>query len=184
MLVLQGRPKVTEGRQAREIRVYDFLDSLGIEYYRVDHAEAKTMDDCEAIDVALETVMCKNLVLTNRQHTQFYLLMMPANKQFRTKDVSHMINSARLSFAEPEYLEKFLDVLPGSVSIMGLINDRDNNVQLLVDKEVAVPDFVGCHPCANTSSLKLKTDDVFNKILKKLNREMLVVELPEHSVNE
>lgn len=177
MLVLKGRPKSAEGRQDREMRVYDLLDSLGIEYYRVDHAEAKTMDDCEAIDVALETVMCKNLVLTNRQHSQFYLLMMPANKPFKTKDVSHMINSARLSFAEPEYLEKYLDVLPGSVSIMGLMNDKDNNVQLLVDKEVAVPDFVGCHPCANTTSLKIPTRDVFETFLKAVHHTPIYLDI-------
>ncbi|MBQ8738459.1 MAG: prolyl-tRNA synthetase associated domain-containing protein [Clostridia bacterium] len=178
MLVLKGRPKDTSGRQDREIRVYDHLDSLGIEYYRVDHSEAKTMDDCEAIDVALETVMCKNLVLCNRQHTQFYLLMMPANKPFKTKDVSHMINSARLSFAEPEYLEKFLDVLPGSVSIMGLINDTDNNIQLLVDREVMGPDFVGCHPCANTTSLKIPTADVFGKYLESVHHTPIILDIP------
>lgn len=110
--------------------------------------------------------MCKNLVLCNRQHTQFYLLMMPADKPFRTKNVSHMINSARLSFAEEEYLEKFLDVHPGSVSIMGLINDKEHNIQLLVDEDVRVPDFVGCHPCANTTSLKIPTKDVFGKFLQ------------------
>ena len=177
MLVLKGRPKSTEGRQDREIRVYDTLDALGIEYYRVDHAEAKTMDDCEAIDVALETVMCKNLVLTNRQHTQFYLLMMPANKPFRTKDVSHMINSARLSFAEPEYLEKFLDVHPGSVSIMGLINDKDHNIQLLVDREVMKPDFVGCHPCENTTSLKIPTKSVFETFLRHTGHVPIILDL-------
>ena len=178
MLVYKGRPQDVSGRQEREIRVYDFLDSLGIEYYRVDHAVAMTMDDCEAIDVALETVMCKNLVLCNRQHTQFYLLMMPANKQFKTKDVSHMINSARLSFAEPEYLEKYLDVLPGSVSIMGLMNDKEHNIQLLVDREVMVPDFVGCHPCANTSSLKIPTKSVFETFLRATGHTPIVLDIP------
>ncbi|MBQ2810445.1 MAG: prolyl-tRNA synthetase associated domain-containing protein [Clostridia bacterium] len=178
MLVYKGRPQDTNGRQEREIRVYDFLDSLGIEYYRVDHAVAMTMDDCEAIDVALETVMCKNLVLCNRQHTQFYLLMMPANKQFKTKDVSHMINSARLSFAEPEYLERFLDVLPGSVSIMGLMNDKEHNIQLLVDREVMGPDFVGCHPCANTSSLKIPTKSVFETFLNATGHVPIVLDIP------
>ena len=178
MLVYKGRPQDISGRQDREIRVYDFLDNLGIEYYRVDHETAMTMEDCEAIDVALETVMCKNLVLCNRQHTQFYLLMMPANKPFKTKDVSHMINSARLSFAEPEYLEKYLDVLPGSVSIMGLMNDKENKIQLLVDREVMGPDFVGCHPCANTTSLKIPTSDVFGKYLKATNHEAIFLDIP------
>ncbi|MBQ8163570.1 MAG: prolyl-tRNA synthetase associated domain-containing protein [Clostridia bacterium] len=166
MLVYKGRPQSCEGRAEREIRVYDFLDKLDIEYYRVDHEEAKTMDDCEMIDKSLETVLCKNLVLCNSQRTKFYLLMMPGAKPFRTKELSHQINSARLSFAPPEYLEKYLDVLPGSVSIMGLMNDKNHDITLLIDEDVVKPEFIGCHPCMNTSSLKIKTDDVLNKFLK------------------
>jgi Ala-tRNA(Pro) deacylase len=178
MILLKGRPKDETGREAREIRVYDYLDNLGIEFYRVDHARAETMNDCEAIDIALETVMCKNLVLCNRQHTMFYLLMMPASKAFRTKDVSHMINSARLSFAESEYLEKFLDVHPGSVSIMGLMNDKDHNINLLIDKEVLEPEFIGCHPCENTTSLKIKTKDILEKYLPKTGHIPTILDIP------
>ena len=165
MILLKGRPKDESGREAREIRVYDYLDSLGIEFYRVDHARAETMNDCEAIDIALETVMCKNLVLCNRQHTMFYLLMMPGNKHFKTKEISAQINTSRLSFAEPEYLLEFLDIIPGSVSIMGLINDKDNRVQLLIDKDVIKPDHIGCHPCVNTSSIAFSMKDLLQTVL-------------------
>lgn len=177
MLVYEGRPKTNDGREMREIRVYDFLDSLGIEYYRVDHDEAKTMDDCELIDKSLETVLCKNLVLCNSQRTKFYLLMMPGAKPFRTKELSHQINSARLSFAPPEYLEKFLDVLPGSVSIMGLMNDKNHDINLLIDEDVLKPDFIGCHPCMNTSSLKIKTKDILEKFLPATNHTPTLVKL-------
>ena len=177
MLVYEGRPKTNDGRESREIRVYDFLDSLGIEYYRVDHDEAKTMDDCELIDKSLETVLCKNLVLCNSQRTKFYLLMMPGAKPFRTKELSHQINSARLSFAPPEYLEKFLDVLPGSVSIMGLMNDKNHDINLLIDEDVLKPDFIGCHPCMNTSSLKIKTRDILEKFLPATNHTPTLVKL-------
>ena len=167
MLVNKGRPKNCEGREAKEIRTYDFLDSLGIEYYRVDHEHLDTMEQCEAVDVALETVLCKNLFLCNRQHTAFYLLMMPGAKPFRTKELSGQINTSRLSFAEPEYLLKYLDIIPGSVSIMGLINDKDCEVQLLIDKDVIKPDHIGCHPCVNTSSLKISVKDLVDKFLTK-----------------
>ncbi len=177
MLVNKGRPKSCEGREAKEIRTYDFLDSLGIEYYRVDHDRADTMEQCEAIDVALQTVVCKNLFLCNRQHTAFYLLMMPGDKPFKTKELSSQINTSRLSFAEPEYLLKYLDIIPGSVSIMGLINDKDCDVQLLIDKDVIKPDHIGCHPCVNTSSLKLRTEDVLEKYLPATNHTPLFVEL-------
>ena len=177
MLVNKGRPRNEEGRQAREIHTYDFLDSFGIEYYRIDHEHLDTMEQCEAVDVALETVLCKNLFLCNRQHTAFYLLMMPGAKPFRTKELSGQINTSRLSFAEPEYLLKYLDIIPGSVSIMGLINDKDCDVQLLIDKDVIKPDHIGCHPCVNTSSLKLRTEDVLEKYLPAVKHTPIFVEL-------
>ena len=177
MLVNKGRPRNEEGRQEREIRTYDFLDSLGIEYYRIDHEHLDTMEQCEAVDVALETVLCKNLFLCNRQHTAFYLLMMPGAKHFKTKELSSQINTSRLSFAEPEYLLEYLDIIPGSVSIMGLINDKENKVQLLIDKDVIVPDHIGCHPCANTSSLKIRTEDILNVYLPATNHTPIFVDL-------
>ena len=177
MLVNKGRPRNEEGRQEREIRTYDFLDSLGIEYYRIDHEHLDTMEQCEAVDVALKTVLCKNLFLCNRQHTAFYLLMMPGAKHFKTKELSSQINTSRLSFAEPEYLLEYLDIIPGSVSIMGLINDKENKVQLLIDKDVIVPDHIGCHPCANTSSLKIRTEDVLNVYLPATNHTPIFVDL-------
>ena len=177
MLVNKGRPRNEEGRQEREIRTYDFLDSLGIEYYRIDHEHLDTMEQCEAVDVALETVLCKNLFLCNRQHTAFYLLMMPGAKHFKTKELSSQINTSRLSFAEPEYLLEYLDIIPGSVSIMGLINDKENKVQLLIDKDVIAPDHIGCHPCANTSSLKIRTEDVLNVYLPATHHKPTFVDL-------
>lgn len=177
MQLLNGRPAATptelrnetfaeeKDRLAKEIRVYDFLDSLGIDYQRVDHAPAMTMEVCEEIDKVLEAVICKNLFLCNRQETQFYLLMMPGDKPFRTKDLSAQIGSARLSFAKPEYMEEFLDIKPGAVSVMGLMNDTENHVQLLIDQDVLQGEWIGCHPCVNTSSLRIRTADLLEKIL-------------------
>lgn len=165
MLLYKGRPDITEGRQNREIKVYDLLDSLEIEYMRTDHEPADTMEACNRIDKVLEVVICKNLFLCNRQKTNFYLLMMPGDKPFKTKELSSQINSARLSFASAEDMEKYLDILPGSVSIMGLMNDKENAVKLLVDEDVLKDEYIGCHPCVNTSSLKIRTEDVFTKFL-------------------
>lgn len=165
MQLYRGRPDITEGRQNREIKVYDFLDSLGIEYLRTDHEPADTMEACNRIDSVLKVVICKNLFLCNRQKTNFYLLMMPGDKPFKTKELSSQINSARLSFASAEDMEKYLDILPGSVSVMGLMNDSENAVKLLVDEDVLRDEYIGCHPCVNTSSLKIRTEDVFTKFL-------------------
>ena len=174
---MQGRPEDVTGRLVKEIRVYDLLDSLGVKYERIDHEAANTMEACEEIDRAMDAVICKNLFLCNRQKTDFYLLMMPGDKTFKTKELSSQIGSARLSFAEESYMEEFLDITPGSVSIMGLMNDKDNRVRLLVDEDVLKGEYVGCHPCINTSSLRLLTRDVFGPVLSAMHHDMTVVKL-------
>lgn len=160
LTLYHGRPEDTEGRQEREIRTYDFLDSLGIEYWRTDHGHADTMEACHEIDAVLDTLICKNLFLCNRQKTQFYLLMMPGDKPFKTKELPAQIGSARLSFAPEEFMVEYLDIHPGAVSIMGLMNDKENHVQLLIDEDVLKGEYLGCHPCVNTSSLKMRVKDV------------------------
>ncbi|MBQ9886378.1 MAG: prolyl-tRNA synthetase associated domain-containing protein [Lachnospiraceae bacterium] len=177
MELVKGRPESNEGRLDKEIRTYDLLDSLGVEYWRVDHEEATNMEVCEEIDRVLGAQICKNLFLCNRQKTNFYLLMIPGDKVFKTKELSHQIGSARLSFAGAEDMEKYLDITPGSVSIMGLINDREDAVRLLVDEDILKEEYVGCHPCINTSSLKIKTEDMFGVVLKALKHDMTVVKL-------
>ena len=176
--IYTGRPEKIEGRLEKEIAVYDFLDSLGIEYKRADHEALMTMEACEAVDQLLGAQICKNLFLCNRQETNFYLLLMPGDKPFKTKDLSAQINSARLSFAKPEYMEKYLDITPGSVSVMGLMNDHDKKVQLLIDEDVMKNPYFGCHPCINTSSLKFTTEDLKNKIIPELEHAPLMVNLP------
>lgn len=177
MELVKGRPENTEGRLEREIKVYDLLDELGIAYERTDHEEANTMEACNEIDRILGTIICKNLFLCNRQETKFYLLMMPGEKPFKTKELSAQINSARLSFGKPEYMEEFLHIKPGAVSVMGLMNDKENQVQLLMDRDVIESEDLGCHPCVSTSSLKMKTKDVLEKFLPAVHHEPIIVEL-------
>ncbi len=176
--LVKGRPATNDGRLEKEIRTYDLLDFLGIEYERVDHEEANTMEACLAIDEVLApAVICKNLFLCNAQKTKFYLLMIREDKKFLTKDISKQINSARLSFGPAEYMEQFLDITPGSVSVLGLMNDKENNVTLLVDEDVLKAEYFGCHPCINTSSLRLKIADVFGPFLQAVHHEYTVVKL-------
>ena len=177
MQLQNGRPTDTTGRLDKEIRTYDFLDKLGIEYQRIDHEAAFTMEVCEEIDKTLGATICKNLFLCNRQKTDFYLLMIPGDKTFKTKELSHQIGSARLSFASPQDMEKYLDITPGSVSIMGLMNDKDNKVQLLIDEDLLEHPYLGCHPCINTSSLCIKTDDILKTFLPAVHHEPRYVRL-------
>lgn len=178
MRLEKGRPTDTVGRLEREIAVYDLLDELGIAYERTDHEPAGNMEACNEIDRVLGTLICKNLFLCNRQKTCFYLLMMPGDKPFKTKDLSKQIGSARLSFAEPEFMEEYLHIKPGAVSIMGLMNDMKGHVQLLIDKPVVESEYLGCHPCVNTSSLKMRTADVLERFLPAVHHEPVIVELP------
>lgn len=175
-----GRPADCTGRLEKEIRCYDLLDSLGIPYDRLDHEPAMTMDICAAIDRSLGALICKNLLLCNRQCTSFYMLMMPGDKIFKTKDLSAQINSSRLSFADGRYMEEYLDITPGSLSILGLMNDREGKVQLLIDEEVLQGEFVGCHPCINTSSLRLRREDITEKLIPALGHDPIIVQLPKY----
>lgn len=167
----------------KEIRVYDLLDSLGIDYQRVDHEAAMTMEACGEIDQALsegmenEVEICKNLFLCNRQVTEFYLLLIPGDKPFKTKYLSAQIGSSRLSFAKPEAMQKYLDITPGSVSVMGLMNDRDKRVQLLIDEDVLAAEYFACHPCINTSSLRFRTGDLIEKVIPAMGHEPKMVKL-------
>ena len=178
MQLMKGRPKDVNGRLEREIKVYDLLDELGIAYERTDHEEANTMEACNEIDKVLDILICKNLFLCNRQETQFYLLMMPGDKPFKTKYLSKQIGCARLSFAREEYMEEYLHIKPGAVSIMGLMNDTGHKVQLLMDKPVAESEYLGCHPCVSTSSLKTKTKDILERFLPAVDHEPIIVDLP------
>ena len=178
MQLVHGRPETNEGRLPKEICVYDFLDNLGIDYERVDHEAAMTMEACVWVDQALETTMCKNLMLCNRQCTDFYILLLPGDKKFKTSVLSKQIGSSRLSFADGAYMEQFLDITPGSLSVLGLMNDKDNRVQLLIDKDVLTGEHIGVHPCVNTASLKLKTVDLVEKIIPAMGHEPTYVDLP------
>ena len=155
-----GRPADADRRTPREQRVYELLDRLGSAYEYVDHPPAMTMEDCLEID-------------------RFYLLMLREDKRFRTAEVSKEIGSARLSFGPKEYMERFLDLSPGSVSVLGLMNDSGSRVQLLMDEDILRGEFFGCHPCVNTTSLRLRVSDLTDRILKEFGHEPMLIKVQE-----
>ena len=165
------------GRLYKEMAVYELLEKLNIPYLRLDHEVTASVEACHNVDEVLGIHICKNLFLCNAQKTDFYMLMMPGNKKFKTKELSAQIHSARLSFAGPEYMEEFLNITPGSVSVMGLMNDSGKRVRLLIDKDILQDEYVGCHPCVNTSSLKIRTEDILNKFLPYVEHDYTAVEL-------
>ena len=175
MELVEGRPR--DKRIDKEERVYDLLDQLNIDYQRIDHEEANTMEVCLEIEKNLKSTICKNLFLVNSNKSQYYLLMLKENKKFKTKVISKQINSSRLSFGSDEKMLEYLDITPGSVSLLGLMNDHDFKVQLLMDKDLLQDEYLGCHPCINTSSLRIKMKDVFEKIIPSLHHEPIFVEV-------
>lgn len=175
--VYDGAPSDTSGRQERELRTYRLLEQLNIPFRRLDHAPAMTMEDCDGVDTLLNIEHCKNLFLRNTQKTEFYLLLLPHHKKFRTAVLSKQIGTARLSFAEEEFMVKYLNIHPGSVSILGLMNDKEHRVHLLIDREALTREYMGCHPCVNTSSLQIKTSDIYEKFLKYTGHEPTFVTL-------
>ena len=175
MELVEGRPQ--DKRIDKEERVYDLLDQLNIDYQRIDHEEANTMEICLEIEKTLKSTICKNLFLVNSNKSQYYLLMLKENKKFKTKMISKQINSSRLSFGSDEKMLEYLDITPGSVSLLGLMNDHDFKVQLLMDKDLLQDEYLGCHPCINTSSLRIKMKDVFEKIIPSLHHEPIFLEV-------
>ena len=180
-VLYKGRPG--DRRIDKEERCYALLDSLDIEYYRADHEHAGTIEDCHDVEKLLGAEICKNLLLTNRQMTEVYLLLMPGDKPFRTRLLSKQIGTARLSFASGEQMLEYLDITPGSVSVLGLMNDRERKVHLLIDRDLLKAEYFACHPCINTSTLRLRTEDVINKLIPAMGHEAVYVELP-WEVNE
>ena len=181
-----GRPVLSNGpedhrdphdRIPAELACYDLLDSLGILYARVDHAHADTIEACHAVEEVLGWPVCKNLFLCNRQKTDYYLLMMPGDKKFKTKEFSKQIDTARLSFAEPDAMLRLLDIEPGAVSVMGLMNDVNRSVRLYIDEDVLQDEYIGCHPCVCTSSLKIQTRDILQTYLPATGHTLRAVHL-------
>ena len=167
----------SEGRLEKEMKTYSILEQLNIPYVRLDHGVTATIEACQKVEEMFEIEICKNLFLCNTQKTKFYLLMMLGNKKFRTAEVSKQINSPRLSFANEAYMEEFLNLTPGSVTVLGLMNDHQHKVELLIDRDLLHQEYIGCHPCINTSSLKIKVSDLLEKFLPYVQHEPTFVTL-------
>ena len=177
-VIENGDPRDAAARSPRERRCYEFLDRLGVPYRRVDHEPAATMELCREIEKSLGCPICKNLLLTNRQQTDFYLLLMEGDKVFKTKYLSKALGCARLSFATDQQMLELVDITPGSLSVLGLMNDPEKKVRLVIDKPVLEQPEIGFHPCLNTSTLAVSMGDFTGTILPALRHEPTVVELP------
>ncbi len=169
------RPEKTATQ--KEMDAYIFLEEAGVDYIRAEHDEAATIELCEDVEKVIDAKICKNLLLTNRQQTIFYLLLIKGDMVFKTKYLSSQINSARLSFATAEHMETLLDVTPGSLTVLALMKDKEKKVNLLIEENVFKEEFFACHPMVNTATVKFKTEDLKTKVLPALGREYTLVNL-------
>ena len=176
--VYAGRPASGGGRIPQELAIYDRLEELGIPFVRVDHDRADTMEDCRQIESVLGGKICKNLFLCNRQQTQFYLLLMPGDKPFKTKYLSAQLGCSRLSFAGAGHMGDYLSTVPGSASALELIFDVQGKVRLVVDRPLLKEaDFCG-HPGISTSTLRMGREDLL-RYVEAAGHPPVYVDLPD-----
>lgn len=161
----------------KEMASYIFLEDNGVEYIRAEHDEAATIELCEGVERIIDAKICKNLLLCNRQQTDFYMLLIPGEMPFKTKYLSKQIGSSRLSFASGEQMTELLNVTPGSLTVLSLMFDKEQKVKLLIEKNVFNDEFFACHPCVNTATVKFSTVDLKDKVLPKLLHEYTIVDL-------
>lgn len=173
-----GRPAETQVVCEAERQVFDFLDGLGVSYTTLTHPAAFTMEECEAVRRRAGAPVFKNLFLTNKQNTLFFLLMISADKPFKTKYLSSQLGCARLSFASEQNMVDFLHIHPGAVSPMGLIHDKERRVRLIIDSDLRDVETYACHPCVNTASLVMKMSDLLDKIIPATGHDHTWVTLP------
>lgn len=177
MISCRGCPGDRDGRSEAELHIYEFLDRLAVDYQTLCHEAAFTMEECADVERELGAPVCKNLFLCNRQQTQFYLLMLPGGKKFKTKWLSGQLGCARLSFADEAHMVELLHIHPGAVSPMGIVNDNDNKVLLVIDRDLLSSEYIGCHPCVNTATVKLRLSDLLDKIVPATGHEYRLVDL-------
>ena len=175
--VVSGRP-ATGSRECIEEACYDFLDRIGVAYERVDHEALYTMEALAPVEEALGCGVAKNLFLTNRQQTEFYLLLMPGDKPFKTKFLSAQLGCARLSFGSEEQLVEYIGTTHGSASVLGLLNDKGKRVHLIADRDLKSAEYFACHPCRNTSTLRFTTASLLSSVIPALGYELTWVDLP------
>ncbi len=160
-----------------EENVYTKLNELNIQFDRVDNDTVEAMEECVEISNKLGAEIRKTIIVCNEKKTQFYLVVLPAEKRFDSKLFRDKMGCSRVSFAKAEDMQEILGVVPGSATIMSVINDKDNIVKVAIDKEVADSEFFACNTGENTRHIKIKTSDLLNVFLPNVNHEPTIIEL-------
>ncbi len=155
------------------------LNELGVPHDVWEHQAAFTMEDCLALPFAAPDVtICKNILLCNRQQTDFYLYLTLAGKHFRTADVSKMLGVSRLSFAPEECLMDMLQLRSGSLNPMGLWYDAEHRITFVVDRAVQQTKRIAFHPCDNTATVVFDQDVFWQQVVPTLGKTPIFLDVP------
>lgn len=157
--------------------VYETLKKLEIPFERVDTDEAISMEDCIEINKKLDMKMVKTLFLCNSKKTNFYLFITTADKPFKSKDFSNALSISRVSFAPAELMEQILAVKIGAATVFGVLMDKENLVQVVLDKDILLEEWYGCSDGTTTGYMKVKTEMIVNNFLTYAKHIPKVIEI-------
>ena len=168
---------MTNNQSPNNNKIYNFFNKNKINYIRKDHKPIFTTLDSKKLKLNLNGTSTKNLFLRNKKGDRHFLLCISEEKKVNLKELEVILNSSKLSFASPERLKNILGILPGSVSLLSLINDEFKKVEVLIDLDIWNADYIQCHPLTNTSTISLKIKDL-KKFLEKIGHLFNIFEVP------
>src|SRR3989344_166488 len=154
-------------------KIKNYLKEHKIEYIVHEHQAVFTVEESKKIKTKIQGGICKNLFLKERKERKYYLVVLPGEKRLNIKELRDKIQAKDLTFASSEELKEILNLTPGSVSILGLINDKEHEAELIIDKEINEAKKLNFHPNINTESIELNKEN-FHKLLKTFNNKISI----------
>lgn len=156
-------------------KVLEVLKDMEIDYEIITHPAVYTSKEADDYVKDREGIFSKTLFLSDKKDKNFYLIIINDSKRLDIKKLSDVIGQ-RLHFAKEEDLMKKMGLKPGSVSLFGLLNNKEKDVKVFIDKEVTKENKINFHPNDNTATLFISIDDMF-KFLNNLNFEYQIIDL-------
>ena len=175
LIVKQGRPEDFDKRPEKEQRVYEFLDELGIDYLYLDHQEEFSMGDAADADEAIGVVGAKNVFLRDKKRRNYFLILVNGTKRIDLKPISELTGIKKLTFCHEDDLDEVLGLTPGAVTPLGLLNDPEGRVQLIIDESLQDEELFAMHPCVNTVTIRMSNQDFMNTVIPAMGHEPIFV---------
>lgn len=155
--------------------VYELLNSKNIKYEIQEHEAIYNMEELSKIDLLYPESDAKNIFVRDDKKSNYYLITIKGSKKVDLKNFKDKYNTRRLSFSSSEDLLNILNLTPGSVTPIGLLNDKDLKVKFYIDKELIDMNMIGVHPNDNTATIWLKTSDLIG-LIKEHGNEINIYE--------